>query len=39
MEGLGKEHEAQELYTDVATWNFNDLDYALIRNKAIAKAK
>jgi tetratricopeptide (TPR) repeat protein len=39
MEGLENEKEAQALYTDVATWNFNGLGYALIRNKAIAKGK
>jgi tetratricopeptide (TPR) repeat protein len=34
---LGGDDEAKKLYREVADWNFNSIDYALIRNKAIAK--
>ncbi|MBE0642677.1 MAG: tetratricopeptide repeat protein [Bacteroidetes bacterium] len=36
-EALGEKDEAAKLFTDVANWNFNDLGYALVRSKAIAK--
>ncbi|MDT8322920.1 MAG: tetratricopeptide repeat protein [Bacteroidota bacterium] len=36
-EALGNTQKAMELYREVAEWNFNGLDYALIRNKALAK--
>jgi tetratricopeptide (TPR) repeat protein len=36
LEQLGRESEAQELYRQVADLDFNDIEYALIREKAIA---
>lgn len=35
FDGLDREEEAQELYYEVANWYFNNIEYALIRNKAI----
>ncbi len=37
QEALGNADKAQTLYREVADWNFNSLDYALIRNEALAK--
>ncbi|MBR9977711.1 MAG: tetratricopeptide repeat protein [Bacteroidetes bacterium] len=34
LDGLDRKEEAQELYYEVANWNFNNIEYALIRNKA-----
>lgn len=36
-ESLGRQDEATRLYKQVAEWNFNDVEYALVRSKAIAK--
>lgn len=36
-EALGNTDRAMELYKEVADWNFNSLDYAVIRNEARAK--
>jgi tetratricopeptide (TPR) repeat protein len=36
-ESLGQQDEAARLYKQVAEWNFNDIEYALVRSKAIAK--
>jgi tetratricopeptide (TPR) repeat protein len=37
LEALGRDAEAQELFHEVANWDFNDVDYALIRDKALAR--
>lgn len=34
---LGNTEKAMKLYQEVADWNFNGLDYALIRSKALEK--
>lgn len=36
-EALGNMDKAMQLYREVAEWNFNGIDYALIRNKALEK--
>ena len=36
-EALGNDDRAQELYREVANWNFNSLWYAFIRGEAVAK--
>jgi tetratricopeptide (TPR) repeat protein len=36
-ESLGRQDEAARLFKQVAEWNFNDIEYALVRSKAIAK--
>jgi tetratricopeptide (TPR) repeat protein len=36
-ESLGRQDEAARLFKQVAEWNFNDVEYALVRSKAIAK--
>ncbi|MFZ1730759.1 MAG: hypothetical protein WBQ23_02805 [Bacteroidota bacterium] len=36
LAALGREAEAQELFQEVANWDFNDIEYALIREKAIS---
>ena len=38
-EGAGNNQEANKLFREVAEWNFNGIDYALIRNEAIEKMK
>ncbi len=37
-EGAGNAEEAKRLFTEVANFNFNSVDYALVRRDAIAKA-
>jgi tetratricopeptide (TPR) repeat protein len=39
MEGLDRNEEAKSLFNEVATFNFNGVEYALVRNKAIVKVK
>ncbi|MBE0643009.1 MAG: hypothetical protein IH600_02920 [Bacteroidetes bacterium] len=36
LEHLGRVSDAQELFREVGNWDFNDIEYALIRNKAIS---
>jgi tetratricopeptide (TPR) repeat protein len=36
-EARGNTAQATELYREVANWNFNSLEYALIRDKALAR--
>ena len=38
LDGSGKTDEAKALFKEVATWNFNSIMYAIVRNKAIAKS-
>ena len=37
LEGAGKKAEANEIFKDVANWNFNSVGYALIRADAMKK--
>lgn len=39
FEGLGRSAEAQELYREVENWDFNDIEYALIRDEAISRIR
>ncbi len=39
FDGLGREAEAQKLYREVANWHFNDIVYALVREKAVARIR
>jgi tetratricopeptide (TPR) repeat protein len=38
LENAGQKSEAQQLYKDIAGWNFNSVDYALVRKDAIKKS-
>ncbi|MCZ7556380.1 MAG: tetratricopeptide repeat protein [Bacteroidia bacterium] len=38
-EALGEKEQALKLYKEVVDWNFNDIQYALVRSKAVAKLK
>jgi tetratricopeptide (TPR) repeat protein len=38
LENSGQKSEAQQLYKDIAGWNFNSVDYALVRKDAIKKS-
>ncbi len=38
LEDAGQKSEAQQLYKDIAGWNFNSVDYALVRKDAIKKS-
>ena len=38
-EGAGNNGEAKKLFKEVAEWNFNSVEYALVRNDAIEKMK
>lgn len=38
LEGIGRSEEARELFHEVAHWDFSDIEYALIRNRARERA-
>ena len=38
LEGAGNRAEAQKLYREVGTWNFNTVGFALVRKDALSKA-
>jgi len=38
LENAGQKSEAQQLYKDIAGWNFNSVDYALVRKDAIKRS-
>ncbi len=38
-EALGEKEQAKKLFKEVVDWNFNDIQYALVRSKAVAKLK
>ena len=38
-EAMGEKEQAARMFKEVTDWNFNDLNYALIRSKAVAKLK
>jgi tetratricopeptide (TPR) repeat protein len=39
FEALGREAEAQELFREVANWDFNTIEYALIRDNAVSRLR
>lgn len=38
LENAGQKEEARRLYKDIAGWNFNSVDYALVRKDAIKRS-
>jgi tetratricopeptide (TPR) repeat protein len=38
-DALGEKEQAAKLFKEVVDWNFNDIQYALVRSKAVAKLK
>jgi tetratricopeptide (TPR) repeat protein len=38
LENAGQKEEAIKLYKDIAGWNFNSVDYALVRKDAIKRS-
>ncbi|MBR9974128.1 MAG: hypothetical protein KFF77_00975 [Bacteroidetes bacterium] len=37
LEGIGRNTEAESLFREVAHWNFSDIEYAFIRERAMAR--